>query len=102
MIAAGKMIRLKRFTKDDRTLIVAMGHGIIGVIQGIQNLGRMIDIVTKSGADAIMVNVGIIRNYADEISGKVGLVAAVEYDEKSVEEAVRVGSDAVKTTYFGR
>ena len=101
-IYSGKVLRLKTFVKDDRVLIVAMDHGIAGITEGLENLGKTIDSVARAGADAVMINVGVIRNYYEKIAGKVPVVATIEYVDKSVEQAVKAGANAVKTTYFGK
>ena len=103
MISTGKIFRLKRLFEDDnRVFIVAMDHGVAGITEGLEDLGKTIDIVAKSGADAVMINIGIVKNYQKDIAGRIGLVATTEYNERSIVEAVKVDASAVKTTYLGR
>ncbi|WP_455364667.1 class I fructose-bisphosphate aldolase [[Eubacterium] cellulosolvens] len=78
-----------------------MDHGIVGITNGIDDPRRMIRIVSEAGADAVMINTGMIKNCHREIAGKIGLVATIEYEEDNIESALAMGADAVKTTYFG-
>jgi len=103
MLSAGKVIRLKRFFKDDnRVFIVALDHGAFGITEGIEDLGKTIDTVAEAGADAVMINIGVVKNYYKEIAGRIAFVATTEYNEKSLEEALKVDANAIKSTYFGK
>ena len=103
LFSLGKSIQLKDFVKDDnRVLIVAMDHALFGITDGIENLGDMIDTVTKSGADAVMIGLGISHNYQERISGRTSLIATIEARALDVEQAVKMGASAVKTTYAGK
>jgi fructose-bisphosphate aldolase/2-amino-3,7-dideoxy-D-threo-hept-6-ulosonate synthase len=103
LFSTGKYIRLKNFLKDDnRVFVVAMDHGVVGITDGIENMGKVIDTVTKSGADAVMINVGMVHNYQERIGGRIGLIATIESRALDVEQAVKVGASAVKTTYAGK
>lgn len=103
---AGKEIRLGRiFREDGRTLIVAMDHGIaLGPLPGIENPIRTIERVIKGGADALMLNPGILRMASSEVAGKVSTIMSissglVDYEE-AVKEAIRLGADAIKIMVF--
>ncbi|MBS7645934.1 MAG: fructose-bisphosphate aldolase [Candidatus Bathyarchaeia archaeon] len=89
------------FRGDGKVFIVAMDHGAYGIVDGLENMGETINLVSKAGADAVMMNVGILKNYVSEIAGRVALVATTEYDENSVMEALKADAVAVKTTYLG-
>jgi len=103
---AGKEIRLGRiFREDGRTLIVAMDHGIaLGPLPGIENPLRTIRRVIKGGADAIMLNPGILRMASSEVAGKVSTIMSVSSElvdyEEVVKEAIRLGADAIKVMVF--
>lgn len=102
MIPIGKSIRMSRITKNDgRTLVVALDHGSSGIIQGIEDIEDVILKVIEGGADAIMVNFGIAKRVAEIVRGKVGLILSIPYEPKYVKLAIRLGADAIKTTYFG-
>jgi len=84
-----------------RTVTVAMDHGIVGMIKGIENLDATITEIIDGGADALLVNPGVAKRFSEKISGKAGLIVTIPWDERYVEAAVRLGAEAVKTTYFG-
>jgi class I fructose-bisphosphate aldolase/fructose-bisphosphate aldolase/2-amino-3,7-dideoxy-D-threo-hept-6-ulosonate synthase len=55
MCNIGKILRLGHIVKDDnRTLIVALDHGFMGIIQGLEDIEKVISKVIAGGADAIM------------------------------------------------
>jgi len=76
MAEVGKKLRLGRvLSEDDKTLIVAMDHGIGGPHPGLENMAETIRKVIKGGADAVMVNPGIARQFYQEIRRKASLLA---------------------------
>lgn len=107
-------------TSNGRALIVAMDHAKDwGPIQGLENPGVTLENVVEAGADSIMTSYGVSKLYGHYIKrqkDKVGLVVRVDgltsiYGESwleytkwqqiyTVEEAVRVGADAVVVNYF--
>lgn len=102
MSILGKIIRLGNLLREDkRVLIVAMDHGMTGTTKGIEKIDETIKKVVKGGADAVMINVGVAKKHFEEIAGKVSLVLSIPFDAKYVEKAVKIGADAIKTTYFG-
>lgn len=102
MTSVGKSNRIRRlFREDDKVFIVAMDHGAYGILDGLENLGKTINMVAEAGADAVMMNIGIIKNYGAEMAGRIALVATTEYDEYGVGEALKADAVAVKTTYSG-
>jgi fructose-bisphosphate aldolase/2-amino-3,7-dideoxy-D-threo-hept-6-ulosonate synthase len=48
-----------------------------------------------------MVAPGILKRFYGEIIGKTGVILTIPFDPAFVREAVKLGADAVKTTYFG-
>jgi fructose-bisphosphate aldolase/2-amino-3,7-dideoxy-D-threo-hept-6-ulosonate synthase len=102
MPSIGKRLRLSRLTrKDGRTLIVAIDHGIVGITEGIENVLGIVEKVIEGGADAVLVNFGVARKIIEKFGGSVAIVLTIPFDPKYVELAVKMGVDAVKTTYFG-
>ena len=103
---SGKKRRLKRIFRDDqRTVIVPMDHGVTaGPIKGLENMQAIIDRLLKGGVDAIVVHRGIAKNVD---TGRAGLIVHLSASTKlgtdpnykvqvcSVDEAVRIGADAV-------
>lgn len=111
----GKKIRLGRvFKKDGKVLICAMDHGsFAGPMKGIENPKETIHKIIEGGADAFLLTPGIVKNFYEEIVGKVSFILRIDggqtvYCKKrgapvlisSVEEAVRLGADGVVTISF--
>jgi len=97
----GKKIRMNRIFQDDgKTLIVAMDHGgAMGPIPGIEDPSKTIQKVVKGGADAILVQFGILKQCHDELS-KVGIIVNTQPNPIYVKEVLKMGGDAIKLTYF--
>ncbi len=106
----GKAIRLERIIdrNSGRTVIVPMDHGItLGPIRGLEDMPRTVDRIANGGANALVVHKGIVAS-GHRGSGKdLGLVihlsasTALGPDPNAkitvteVEEAIRIGADAV-------
>ncbi len=102
----GKSRRLKRiFRNDGRTVIVPMDHGVTtGPIQGLANMQDIIDKLYEGSVDAIIIHKGISKTVD---VGNLGLIVHLSGSTKlsqksnwkvqvcSVEEAIRLGADAV-------
>ncbi len=98
----GKKCRLRNiFGEDCRALIVAMDHGMIGNVQ-LKPLGDIAEKVVEGGADALLITPSAARYLMDRLKRKVPFVFSIPYDPSYVELAVKLGADAVKTTYFGK
>lgn len=102
---------------DDRALIVAMDHARThGVIQGLEDPGKVIDAVVEAGADGVMTTFGVVKKYRDRLIGRVPTAMRLDggpslyredwlaYTEwallHSVEDAVNLGADAVVLMAF--
>jgi predicted phospho-2-dehydro-3-deoxyheptonate aldolase len=110
MVMIGKKIRLERIINRDshRTVIVPMDHGVtVGPIEGLADMRTAVGNVVNGGANAILMHKGIVRA-GHRGSGKdVGLIihlsggTSLSPDPNakelvcSVEEAVKLGADAV-------
>ena len=102
----GKKRRLKRIFRDDgRAVIVPMDHGVtVGPVAGLVDMQETTDQLLKGGADAILVHKGIAR-VVD--AGRAGLIVHLSASTQlcpdsnckvqvcTVEEALRIGADAV-------
>jgi len=102
----GKRKRLNRiFKSDGRTVIIPMDHGVsLGPVQGLVNMRETVDKLAKGDVDAIVVHKGIARTVN---TGSIGLIVHLSASTKlgsdpnrkvkvcSVEEALRLGADAV-------
>ena len=102
----GKKRRLKRiFQQDDRTVIVPMDHGVsIGPIKGISNMQKIVDQLLKGGVDAVVVHKGIAKRVDVGNAGLIVQLSAIsnlspnannKVQVCTVQEAIRVGADAV-------
>ena len=106
----GKEIRLERIMdrNSNRTIIVPMDHGItLGPIPGLADMSPAIDRVVNGGANAIIMHKGMVKAGHRGRGKDVGLIIHLSastvlspdpHDKVlvcSVEEAVRLGADAV-------
>jgi len=106
-MATGIEARLQRLGRDGKYVTVPMDHGItMGAVAGLKDIEGTIDAVTKGGADAVLTQKGIAervipnRNGAGYIihlngSTEIGPDEADKRQTATVEEAVRLGADAV-------
>jgi len=106
--------RMKRiFAPDGRALIVAMDHGLMdGPCKGLENPGKTIEKIVLGGANAILTSYGLARRYAAELAG-IGLIMRADGGSTSlgkaggpaklffsIEEALRLGADALAVSAF--
>ncbi len=103
---AGKKRRLKRILQDDgRTVVIPMDHGVTsGPCAGLFHMQELIDKLLAGEADAVVVHRGIAKHID---TGEAGLIVHLTGITKlgpdpnnkvqvcSVEEALRIGADAV-------
>ncbi len=103
----GKRVRLERIADRNtrKTVLVPLTHGIgMGPIEGIQDIQNIIDVVSMAGANAIVLNKGVVprahRGKGKDIGLVLQLTGGPEHNYEvpvcSVEEAIRVGADAVR------
>jgi len=102
----GKEKRLRRiFREDGKTVITPMDHGVTnGPVQGLLNMQSIIEKLIAGGVDAVVLHKGIAKNVD---TGRLGLIIHASASTKlgpdanrkvkvcSVEEAIRLGCDAV-------
>lgn len=106
----GKSIRMERIMdrKTGRAVIVPMDHGIsLGPIDGLVDMKRTIDMVAEGGATAVVLHKGIVQYGHRSFGRDIGLIVhlsastnlGTDPNEKvivtSVEEAIKLGADAV-------
>lgn len=102
----GKNRRLKKiFRNDGKTFIVPMDHGVsIGPVNGLKNMQIIVDKLSEGGVDAILVHKGIAKTVnAENVGLIIHLNGSTKLSQKpnwkvqvcSVEEAIRLGADAV-------
>ena len=106
MTNIGKIKRLKRiFREDGRTVVIPMDHGVTGgPIPGLLDMQDIVTKIQKGGADAVVLHKGIAMNVNTH---NLGLIVHLSASTKigpdihrkvticSVEEALRIGADAV-------
>lgn len=121
MSEIGKTRRLARLLNKDsgRMLCVPLDHGMqVGPLAGIADPAPLIDIVVKAGADAVIVNAGMLMRYGHRLAGGPAVILRLDqttmwrhgtptgYPDThsrlvtSVEEAVQMGAEAVITYLF--
>ncbi len=118
----GKRIRLQRILRHDRgALVIAFDHALVlGPIPGTLDPARQIQRFVEAQADAILLNLGTVRYFAEAVaSGHIpGLIVRLDWttafnDSAKVapkgfqtclvahpEDALRAGADAVITFLF--
>jgi DhnA family fructose-bisphosphate aldolase class Ia len=101
------------FQPDGRVLIVAFDHGMIdGPAPGMEQPGRTLAQIVRGGADAILTTFGVATRFAREIASlglilrldgggtKLGKMDGPGARFYSVEDALRLGADAVAVSAF--
>ena len=108
---------MARFDITKKQLVVAMDHGrALGAVPGLEDPGRVIDLVVEAGADAIMTSFGVVKRYRERLIGRIPTLLRVDggpsryredwlkYTEwrllHTVEDARALGVDGVCTMVF--
>jgi len=106
----GKAVRLERIMNRNtkRTIIVPMDHGVSsGPIEGIADIRKAVDRVAEGGANAVVLHKGMVRAGHRGGGRDIGLIVHLSASTDlspskndkvlvcSVEEAIRLGADAV-------
>lgn len=102
----GKKVRLSRIMKNGKAVIIPMDHGVSnGPIQGIFNMSETISKLEAGGATAILTHKGILRSLPE--TPRTGIIVHFSASTSmspdtnwkvqvgNVEEAIRLGADAV-------
>jgi fructose-bisphosphate aldolase/2-amino-3,7-dideoxy-D-threo-hept-6-ulosonate synthase len=102
----GRDIRLSRIFNDGKMLCIPMDHGISnGPIRGLEDIHTMIYQCASAGLTCVLINKGIIKTMPR--SPNIGLIVHLSASTSigpapnrkmligSVEEAIRLGADAV-------
>ena len=110
MTILGKQIRLERIVNRNtgKTVIVPMDHGIsVGPIDGLLDMKEIIQKVAEGGANATVIHKGLVSEGHREKGEDIGLILHLSASTSlspypnaktlvcSVEEAVKLGADAV-------
>jgi fructose-bisphosphate aldolase/2-amino-3,7-dideoxy-D-threo-hept-6-ulosonate synthase len=106
----GKSIRMERIFERNsgRSVIVPMDHGVtVGPIYGLTDMRNAVNAVAEGGANAVLLHKGIViaghRGYGKDIGLIIHLSASTSLGPDplnkvivaQVEEAIRLGADAV-------
>jgi predicted phospho-2-dehydro-3-deoxyheptonate aldolase len=102
----GKTIRMNRILESGRAVIVPMDHGVSeGPIEGLVDMGRMVSLVEKGGASAVLLHKGVVKSL--RTAPKCGVIVHMSAGTKlgmdknrkvvvsTVEQAMRLGADAI-------
>ena len=108
MTTLGKAVRLGRLKNagSGRILTVALDHApSYGLLRGLEDIGRVVEQVATAGPDAIMLMKGPAERCFHPYAGRIALILKSstlspfhpEHDVwvNSVEDAVRLGADAI-------
>lgn len=96
--------RMQRiFKADGKALIVAMDHAAGMSVKGLEDPSRVIRQLVAGGMDAIITTFGTARRFSD-LLGDRGLILSADnqtdVSSYAVENALRLGADAVKVEAF--
>ncbi|MDN5343906.1 MAG: fructose-bisphosphate aldolase, class [Clostridia bacterium] len=119
-----KELRMSRLfdRESGRTVMVALDHGQGGVQPGLANPDKLLQTIINAGPDAILLSAGMARTFNHLFAGKGAPALVISSDfviastipkedagmeeqrqTLSVQEAVRLGADAIKALLvFGR
>jgi DhnA family fructose-bisphosphate aldolase class Ia len=108
MSTLGKTVRLQRLRNavSGRILTVALDHApSYGLLKGLEDIRRVVEQVTRAGPDAVMLMKGPAERCFEPYAGRIALILKcstlspfhAEHDVwvNSVEDAVRLGADAI-------
>lgn len=112
-MSSGKLLRLRRFFRHPRTVIVPMDHPMFGgPVAGLEDPSRLVRLVAGTGADGILASPWVLARSA-AVLGQ--LAAAVRLDGgntalgqridqtdavMSVEQALRMGAEMIAVNIF--
>lgn len=105
------------FAKNGKAIVIAMDHARThGVIEGLEDPGKVIDAVIEAGADGIMTTFGVVKRYRDRLIGRIPTFLRLDggpslyredwlaYNEwsllNSVDDALFLGADGVCVMAF--
>lgn len=102
----GKQVRLGRILENGRMVCVPLDHGTsVGPVQGLEQIEQLIYVLEEAGVTAVLAHKGVFRSLQRPV--KTGTIMHMSgstqlssrYNRKvavaSVEEAIRLGVDAV-------
>ncbi len=106
----GKQIRMSRILDNGKAVIIPMDHGLtLGPVKGLVNFDETVNRVVHGGATAVLFHKGVIRNMNQPPGPRCGVILHVSASTSlasypnykvtvaTIEQAVRLGVDAVST-----
>jgi class I fructose-bisphosphate aldolase len=118
--SCGKLTRLGRIFdhQSGRALVVALDHGLVGNLPGIEDLPSTLDKVVQAQPNAVVVSAGAMSRLSPTIRGQCGIILTIDTFLSSsiprsdamgeahrllasAEEALALGADAVKVFLIG-
>lgn len=110
---SGKIIRLRRFFRHKRTVIIPMDHPMYGgPVVGLEDPRKLLRLIAKTEADGVLISPWVMRRMADDL-GQLAVVVRLDggnsslgnkVDELSnilsVEGAVRYGAEMIAINVF--
>ena len=102
----GKRVRLNRITRNGRMLCIPMDHGVtVGPIKGLRRIYETIKKLERGGVTAILAHKGILKHLPEPVNSGIIMHASASTSLSTspnwkvqvavVEEAIRLGADAV-------
>ncbi|MEM2339303.1 MAG: 2-amino-3,7-dideoxy-D-threo-hept-6-ulosonate synthase [Nitrososphaerales archaeon] len=102
----GKEVRINRITCNGKMLCIPMDHGVsMGPVKGLDEIHNTIEKIERGGATAILIHKGIIRSLKKPVNCGLIMHLSASTDlgpspnrkvwVSSVEEAIKLGADAV-------
>ena len=109
----GKQVRLRRFFRHGRTVIIPMDHSMYGgPVSGLEDPRRLVAMLANTEADGVLVSPWLIPRICD-ISGQLAIVARMDGGNSilgrrvdqacnvvTVEQALRFGAEMVAVNIF--
>ena len=63
---------MERMHLPEKALVIALDHAqTLGVVEGLENPGQVLDEVIAAGADGIMTSYGVVKKFGPQIFGRV-------------------------------
>jgi len=80
-----KMQKIRKMfnTKTKKSVMIPMDHGILGIPQGLEDPVKSFKNFVRLGADAILLNVGIlklVKEYLNSVEKVPGIILAIDYN----------------------
>jgi len=102
----GKRVRLNRITRNGRMLCIPMDHGVtVGPIKGLRRIYETIKKLERGGVTAILAHKGVLKHLPEPVNSGIIMHASASTSLSAspnwkvqvavVEEAIRLGADAV-------